>query len=229
MGRATRRVARPGTPSRHGRLGGGARTLIAVGLFALALGGVRVLNTVSPAKLPATYDPPVMGRADAPVTVTLYTDFGCSACADFVTKGFQQALIERFVQTGKVKLVFRNFLFTGPPAQIAAEGAGCANAQGRFWEYERAYFERRPQLNVDNVVALTEQVAGDAGLDRAAFTACLEARTYRPGVVDDALQVKQMGIKNAPLITVNARRFEGAQPVEVLAPAIETELAQSGR
>ena len=75
----------------------------------------------------------VMGRADAPVTVIEYASFTCNHCAAWTNDVLPQ-FKARYIDTSKVRLVFRDM--PTPPAQIAAVAAGigrCA-APGRFFD-----------------------------------------------------------------------------------------------
>jgi len=74
-----------------------------------------------------------LGAADAPVLVAEFADFQCPYCKDF-SDGPGQLLKEEYVDTGKVRFVFRHFAFLGDESTWAAEASDCADEQGRFWE-----------------------------------------------------------------------------------------------
>ncbi|MEK9176647.1 MAG: thioredoxin domain-containing protein [Patescibacteria group bacterium] len=77
---------------------------------------------------------PVMGDANALVTVVEFADFQCPFCEQWF-KDIESNLIKDYVKTGKVKFIFQNYAFLGPDSITAAEGSYCANEQGKFWEY----------------------------------------------------------------------------------------------
>ena len=87
-----------------------------------------------------------MGKSDAPVTVIEFADFQCPFCERFY-KDAEKGIIENYVKSGKVKFVFRNYAFLGPESNIAAEGAYCANEQGKFWEYHNFLFDNQGPEN----------------------------------------------------------------------------------
>lgn len=89
---------------------------------------------------------PALGKDDAPVTIVEFADFQCPFCERFynnVKKGIE----DEYVKTGKVKFYFRNYAFLGPESITAAQGAYCANEQGKFWQYHNFLFENQGPEN----------------------------------------------------------------------------------
>lgn len=84
---------------------------------------------------------PMLGKQNAKVTIIEFSDFQCPFCEQFFTKTFAQ-IKKTYIDTGKVKLYFRQYPLTSihPNAQIAAEAAECANAQGKFWQFHDMLF-----------------------------------------------------------------------------------------
>ena len=69
---------------------------------------------------------PVKGDADAPVTIVEFADFQCPYCGRFYQDTLGQ-IEEKYIKTGKVKMVYKDFpLSFHPEAQPAAEAAECA-------------------------------------------------------------------------------------------------------
>lgn len=87
-------------------------------------------------------DFPVMGDPNAKVTYVEFADFQCPFCEQFYSQTEPQ-IINDYVKTGKVKFVFRNFAFLGPDSNTAAEGAYCANDQGKFWDYHNFLYSHQ--------------------------------------------------------------------------------------
>ena len=79
-------------------------------------------------------DDPFLGNPEAPVTIVEFGDFQCPFCGKFFRESEPQ-IIERYVKTGKAKLVYRDYAFLGPESEDAAVAAGCAGEQGKFWEF----------------------------------------------------------------------------------------------
>src|SRR5688500_18159619 len=89
------------------------------------------------AALPATVDiarEPVRGDERARVAIIEYSDYECPFCARYVASTYPQ-IDKEYVQTGKVKYVFRDLpLAFHKQAFKAAEASHCAGEQGKFWE-----------------------------------------------------------------------------------------------
>ncbi|ASD27654.1 DsbA family protein [Brevundimonas diminuta] len=114
-------------------LGAAALAAVAVASPSAAL-DPAVTRASATAAVPAvTAADRVLGRADAPVTVIEYASFTCSHCAHW-TNDILPQFKARYIDTGKVRLVFRDM--PTPPAQIAATAAGIARcaAPNRFFD-----------------------------------------------------------------------------------------------
>ncbi len=94
-----------------------------------------------------TDNDPVKGSEDAPITIVEFSDFECPFCGRFFSQTLP--LIEdNYIDTGKVKFVYRDFpLSFHPQAQPAAEAAECANEQGKFWDYHDKIFNNQGALS----------------------------------------------------------------------------------
>ncbi|MDQ3239204.1 MAG: thioredoxin domain-containing protein [bacterium] len=84
----------------------------------------------------------IRGDDNAKVTIIEYSDFECPYCAKFYSET-QKAIEEKYIKTGKAKLVFKDFPLTNihPNANKAAEAARCAQEQGKFWQMHDKLFE----------------------------------------------------------------------------------------
>ena len=160
-----------------------------------------------------------LGNPDAPVTMVTYSDFLCTSCA-IHTLDVEPRLIEAFVATVQVRLVYRHLLQLGERSQLLAEASECAADHGRFWELRREIYARYNQLYFntrETVIALA------AGLDIPvdAFTACLDAHTYRSQVQDDYAAALAEGIYARPVFRIGNETIVGSQRFETFAQVIE--------
>jgi len=89
-------------------------------------------------------------------------------------------LVQDYVATNKVKLLFHDLAFEGNRSQWAAEGAYCANDQGKFWDYHDALLSLRYETNSTEFYekANLENLAQSLGLDECEFYFCLESGKY---------------------------------------------------
>lgn len=148
----------------------------------------------------STDDDPSRGPVSAPVTVVMFTDFQCPACA-----ATHPALEQVLKQYGtRVRLVVRDFpLDQHQWARKAAEAANAANAQGKFFEYIAILYKNQQALDVPSL----KKYASDLGLDRARFDADLDSGKYAAEVAHDVADGKSYSIGATPTIFINGVRL----------------------
>jgi len=159
---------------------------------------------------------PRLGDADAPVVIVEFSDFQCPHCADFHTNTFPAL---RSLYGERVRWYFVNRYFTQPHphAKAAAIAAECANRQGKFWEYADGVFRRQEELGPD----VLDQIAGQLGLDRAAFDQCRADPAVAAEVASDQAEGERLGVDGTPTFFVNGVRIVGAQPLGVFNESIQ--------
>lgn len=152
---------------------------------------------------------PFKGGADASVVLEEYADFGCSHCADF--NEAVHSVSDDYIKTGKVKLIFRNFVLS-PRTLTAARGGECALAQGSdaFWAYHDAVYSN--QLRGDTIYSASgiKTIAEQVGLDTAAFNKCLNGSQKTAEIQKDSADAKAHGINSTPTLYFNGEEFLGA-------------------
>ena len=122
---------------------------------------------------------------------------------------------------GRVRLVFKDLpLPFHSLAPAAHEAARCAGERGKFWAYHDRLFEEQPAFQRDQLV----RYAADLGVDRTAFTRCLDERRFKAAVEADVAQARALGITGTPTFLINGRALVGAQPVEAFRRAIDDAL-----
>jgi protein-disulfide isomerase len=164
---------------------------------------------------------PAIGSASAPVTLVEFSDFQCPFCQR-VSPTLKQV---QKVYGDKVRIVWKDFPLTQihPEAFKAGEAAHCAGEQGKFWEYHDRLFANQQALQPDSL----KKHAADAGLDTAAFNACLDSSKYGDRVREGVAQGSRLGVNSTPTIYVNGRMLSGAQPYETIAAVIDEELSRA--
>ena len=115
-----------------------------------------------------------MGDAKAKVTVTEYASDTCSHCADFNAKTFP-AFKAKYIDTGKVNYVFREFLT--PPEQVSAAGFLLARCAGKdkYFQVVDAIFRAQPEMfSTGDAHGVLLRIAQSAGLSETQFNACVQ-------------------------------------------------------
>ncbi len=210
------------------------RLLIASGLAIAAVAAFLLVRPLvadtfgsgaGDASVAAAYTAPVRGNAAAPVTIVEYGDFQCPSCGAFF-RGSESELIRRYIDTGKAKLVWKNFAWIGNESKVAAQAAACAGDQGKFWEYHDYLYAHQRGENTGNLSSGNlKAFASSVGLDRAPFDACLDSGRYKAVVDNDGSEVRSLGLTGTPTFVINGTRVVGAQSLAVLAGVIDQKLA----
>jgi protein-disulfide isomerase len=145
----------------------------------------------------------VRGSPDAPVQLVEYGDFECPYCgaAYRVVKKLEKDLADTLA------VVFRQFPLVNvhPHAQLAAEAAEAAGAQGRFWEMHDVLFEHQDALAPADLM----KYAAALHLDLKRFASDLSAHAFLSKIGDDMRGGLQSGVKGTPTFFVNGVLHQG--------------------
>jgi protein-disulfide isomerase len=170
---------------------------------------------------------PVIGKADAPVTIVEFSDFQCPFCRRFYEDSYGQ-IKKDYIDTGKVRLVFRDYpLPFHEAAKPAAMAAQCANDQGKFEAYHDKIFEEQAKKGTGTVqftVADLKAWAVQIGLNAGTFNSCLDSQKYAAEVDADTEAAGNAGVSGTPSFFVNGTLVVGAQPYSTFQAAIEAAL-----
>jgi len=159
---------------------------------------------------------PVLGEKEAPVTITVFSDFQCPFCAQAAKN-----LVGEVVPShrGELRLEYCYLpLAMHPWARPAAEAAACARVQGDpyFWSLHDYIFEHQKELNPDNLRQnLLEYAAGLNGLDSQALAACIDQKSGAPAVDSDMHLARKLGISATPTLFINGERVGGYRPDQI--------------
>ncbi len=157
----------------------------------------------------------VWGPPDAPVTVVEYGDYECPYCQQV-----WDLISDVAEQNSRFRYVYRHFPLSGthPNAQLAAEAAEAAGAQGKFWEmHERLYQATGvEQLTRERVIRHAREI----GLDVERFERELGEGVYEAHVMEDFESGLKSGVRGTPAFFVNGTRYEGPWDSEAIQDAI---------
>lgn len=168
-------------------------------------------------------DDAVKGLDSAPVTIIEFSDYQCPFCARFYSETLSK-IDEKYIQTGKVKMVYRDFpLAFHEYAQKSAEAAECSGEQGKFWEYHDLLFENQAEWSQQGISKFKEY-AELLRLDRNRFDKCLDEGEMAEEVKKDLADGTKAGVEGTPAFFINGKFVSGAQPFSVFEEIIEEEL-----
>ncbi len=175
---------------------------------------------------------PYRGKPDATLTVIEFSDFQCPACRRHVLET-QPVLDKKFVDTGKVRWVFKHRpLREHPWATAAAAAAECAADQGPFWPMHHLLYEKQAQWATAEAEQALPRLAKDLKLDRTRFAKCFNGRQALERVVCDLYDAEGVAPTTPTFVLISegtARTVRGAVPADPFVSAIEELLEQAHR
>ena len=178
---------------------------------------------------------PYIGQANAPVTIAFWSDFQCTYCKAFEVGGVPQItlpaafpeIIKNYVDTGKVKIVFMDFVFLGNDSLTAAL------YNRSVWKlYPEQYFAWRTAMytaqdqegdqGFGNAASIDKLDATIAGIDAAKVTADVKANTavYQAMIDADKAEAAKVGINATPSFVIGTKVIAGAYPYATFQTAI---------
>jgi len=137
---------------------------------------------------------PSLGQTNAPVVLVEFTDYQCPFCKR-AHDDLMPALRKKYVESGKLRVVSRNFpLGFHQNAEPAARAALCAHQQQQFWPMYDKLFSFATELTATNFL----KAAAELKLDPQAFTVCLETKAVAAQIERDKLDAGTAGISGTP-------------------------------
>ena len=161
-------------------------------------------------------DDPVLGSPNAKVLMIEFGDYQCPSCRMF-WKEVEPRLKKEYIDTGKVKLVFRDFPIVQihPEALLASMAVDCAGEQDKYWQYHDKVFREQYNKGDDLVrfkAADLKKWAKDTGIDSAKFDQCLDSEKYKNEVLKDKADGDAVSVQGTPTFFINGHVIGGAQP-----------------
>jgi protein-disulfide isomerase len=190
-------------------------TLIATGAKSGGTSGsVTAPAVITPSKVAASGR--TLGNPNAPITIDLYGDFRCSACLSFTTGGTEQSLVDNYIATNKVKLVWHDFLSIdigqgNTASRDAANAAWCAADQGKFWVMHDWLYANNGAGSEDPsafTAARLSDIGKAAGLDMSAYQPCLDAGRHYADLAAEE-KATPSGVTGTPAVFINGALVTG--------------------
>ena len=166
-------------------------------------------SIAAPPPAPTNVTGEIWGNPKAPIVVEEYADLQCPICARAYSE--LHALAPQYMDTGKVQIVYHNFAFIGPESQLAAQGAECANDQGKFWDWVGYLFthqagENQGAFSSGNLKGFATLIGG---LNTTTFDACLDSGKYAAQVQSELAEGDARGVQATPTFFINGQKYAG--------------------
>lgn len=154
---------------------------------------------------PVTAEDRVLGRADAPVTVVEYASFVCPHCAAW-HKDVYPAFKARYVDTGKVKFVYRNLPTSPEDFAMTAAGVARCSRPDRFFAVVDSLFDGQPAFYAGSRTWLRDAVTIGGRTDDE-MKACFEDPATKARIDAEIAGAVAAGVEGTPTFFVNGRRI----------------------
>jgi|TARA_B110001454_G_scaffold54124_1_gene53044 protein-disulfide isomerase len=172
---------------------------------------------------------PILGDSNAPITLVEFGDYQCHYCHVFFDS-IEENIIKNYVETGKVKMIFKDYNIIGEDSIKASQGAHCANDQGLFWEYHDILYsnwtgENNGWASSENLAIFAQQI--DLNMDE--WSECMIKGSHSQIILksnDDARTLELTGTPAFFVINSEGKvsKLFGAQPFEVFKKIFDNQL-----
>ena len=172
---------------------------------------------------------PILGDPNAPITLVEFGDYQCHYCNVFF-QSIEKDILKNYVDTGKVKIIFKDYNIIGEDSVIASQGAHCANDQGLFWEYHDILYsnwtgENNGWASSENLAIFAQQI--DLNMNK--WSECMKKGSHSQIILksnDDARALELTGTPAFFIINSEGKvtKLFGAQPFEVFKKIFDSQL-----
>ena len=172
---------------------------------------------------------PELGNPNAPITLVEFGDYQCHYCHVFF-ETIEGKIMKNYIETGKVKMIFKDYNIIGKDSVKASQGAHCANDQGLFWEYhDILYSNWTGENNGWASGANLANYAQDIGLEMNQWTDCMSQQKHSKTILDSNEDAKKLQLTGTPAFFVissdgQVSKLFGAQPFEVFERVFDEKL-----
>jgi protein-disulfide isomerase len=197
-------------------------------LFALvAAVGMRAASAATtPAPKPAMAEEMTLGNPKAKVTVIEYASAACPHCAAFNNDVFPE-FKKKYVDTGKVRYVFREMLTDPVPfAGAAFLIARCAGDDKYFAVLDDVFHEQQAIYQSGDLPGGLLKIAEKFGLTREQVSSCTSDEKMVQGLNDRVTKADHDGFNATPTFVIGETKIEGEKPLADLSAVIDPLLAK---
>ena len=169
----------------------------------------------------------VIGNEDAKITIIEYASLSCSHCADFHTNTLE-TLKKEYIDTGKVKMVFRDYPFNYP-ALLGSMVLRCIPENYRY-DYMNALFKLQPDwVNKKNKKTIQElyKIMQSGGMTKDEYDACIYNTELENEILEGVMEAQnQFNIKSTPSFIINGKLIEGNKSIKEFRQIIDKILSE---
>ncbi len=171
-----------------------------------------------------------IGKANAPATIAYWYDYQCPFCQRNEEETMPQ-IIKNYVDTGKVKIVFKDYQFLGSDSQTLGKYSRAVweVAPTKFYQWHKAIFDNQGTENTgwatqSVITSLTTNVLGASDTAKVSALVVSKGDVYQKEMDADKAEGTAMGINGTPGAIIGKQLVSGAQPYAAFQTAIEAAL-----
>ena len=163
---------------------------------------------------------PILGNPNAPITMVEFGDYQCTFCSKFFHET-ENSIITNYVKTGKVKMLFKDYIILGQDSMNAANAAHCANDQKSFWEYHSMLYNNWAGEDTGWAdITHLHEFANTLGLDMDMFSTCMSDLKWNELINLSSIDGQKLGVSGTPTFFVidqnnDVIKITGAQRYDV--------------
>lgn len=166
----------------------------------------------------------VLGDPNAPITILEYSSLTCPHCASFHANTLPQ-LKKDYIDTGKAKLVFRDFPFDRAALQ-ASMLARCSNPERYFGFLDVLFKSQNKWAGASDPAQALAQTGKLAGVGDQQFKECLANEALANKLIERRLEAEQKyQVQSTPTFVImrgdTIEKVVGAQPIAEFARVID--------
>ena len=181
-------------------------------------------------------DDTVMGNPKAPILIVEFGDFMCKFCGE-VHREIEPLWRKEYIETGKVRYVFRDFISVDhPQAFPAAEASECAGAQGKQWQMYDMLFDNAYKNDTwakiedkERLLNVFKKYGKETWLNMEQFSSCMSNNYFGSEIQKDINAGIVAGVSGTPTIFIGNDKtgfvkIVGSQPYAVYKQVIDEKL-----
>ena len=169
----------------------------------------------------------IVGNKEAPITIIEYASLSCSHCADFHINTLP-ILMQEYVNTGKAKIVFRDFPFNYP-ALLVSMVLRCVHEEIRY-EYSNALYQLQSKWVVRENAKTTKElykIMQSGGMTKEKFNECIDNVDLENKILNDVIAAQsEFNIQSTPSFLINGMSIEGNKSIKDFRQIIDKILSE---
>jgi len=172
---------------------------------------------------------PVLGNPNASITLVEFGDYQCHYCHVFF-ESIEGKIMKNYIETGKVKMIFKDYNIIGKDSVKASQGAHCANDQELFWEYHDILYsnwtgENNGWASPRNLTMFANEI----NVNMEQWSECMDEKPHSKTIIESNNDAQALELTGTPAFFViteegKVTKLFGAQPFEIFKKVFDEQL-----